>query len=163
VLSSGANQWSGRANNLAIKRETFERDGPFGFDRAGSEMALVRRVSEARPAGAVRFLASARVRRPSITGVLTWLRDKGTIGCRPTLTARSAVGTFRDSLHAQRVVFQATAFRGGLSAREMTRLVTLLALGSACNLLGRVVSVGMGTTGSRPPRPAPRGVSTDSA
>jgi glycosyltransferase involved in cell wall biosynthesis len=69
-----ADLYYGSGNNMAVRREVFDRLGPFSERRRGSDTLFVRRVVDALSPDAVRFLPELRVDHLEIATVRDYYR-----------------------------------------------------------------------------------------
>ena len=70
----------GHTNNMAVRRSTFERFGPFVERRRGADTIFVRRVVQTLPCSVVRYDASALVEHLEVANVRTYYRKMATYG-----------------------------------------------------------------------------------
>jgi hypothetical protein len=77
--------WYAYTNNLAVRRNAFERCGPFPQIARGGDVVFAANVREEYGPGCVRYAPSALLRHLEIEGVTDWLRKASTYG-------RSGVG-----------------------------------------------------------------------
>lgn len=110
IFSSGDPRlYYGRTNNLATRRETLVRHGPFVEVLRGGDTIFVRRVADREGCAAVRYAPDARVLHLEMDGVAARLRkaplyERSRTDMRPMvekrpLTVRERVLVFRRTLH----------------------------------------------------------------
>jgi glycosyltransferase involved in cell wall biosynthesis len=125
----------GFTNNMAVRRSTFERHGPFVERPRGSDTIFVRRVVEGEGCGAVAYLPDMRVAHAEMAGARTYYRKVFTYG-RSRQLYRHIVRT-RPLSSAERLeAFRATVRDGGYSWPSAAALAALLGGGMAAWSLG---------------------------
>lgn len=118
----------GHTNNMAVRRDTFDRFGPFVERRRGADTIFVRRVVQELSCSVVRYDPSTIVEHLELDNVLTYYRKMATYGesresyrhlswTRP-LTLRERVTVMRRAHRAHK-----------LSVAESLYLLLLLSLG----------------------------------
>jgi len=106
-----ADLYYGSGNNMAVRREVFDRLGPFSERRRGSDTLFVRRVVEALSPDAVRFLPELHVDHLEIATVRDYYRKLYVYGrsfrrfaplgrVRP-LTTRERLGVWRATVESR--------------------------------------------------------------
>jgi glycosyltransferase involved in cell wall biosynthesis len=116
--SHGPELYYGHANNMAIRRATFERLGPFVAPMRGSDSVLVRRVVDGCGCDAVVYRPDALVTHLELGGLWAYYRKVFTYGRHRRLTR--ALGSARAlSAHDRREVAALAARSGryGLARR----------------------------------------------
>jgi glycosyltransferase involved in cell wall biosynthesis len=125
----------GFTNNMAVRRSTFERHGPFVERPRGSDTIFVRRVVEREGCGAVAYLPHMRVAHAEMVGAGPYYRKMFTYG-RSRQLYRHIVRT-RPLSSAERLeAFRAAMRDGGYSWLSTAALAVLLAGGMAAWSLG---------------------------
>jgi glycosyltransferase involved in cell wall biosynthesis len=137
VFSGAARDlYYGYTNNMAARRELFDRLGPFVETIRGGDVLFVNRVARDLSSDAIRFVPGVRVRHLEITRLGDWYRKLYTYGksyqnysrrapTRP-LTNRERFRVFRNSVHASGHNFAQAAVSLGV-----------LSVGALCYELGR--------------------------
>jgi glycosyltransferase involved in cell wall biosynthesis len=125
----------GFTNNMAVRRSTFERHGPFVERPRGSDTIFVRRVVEGEGCGAVAYRPPMRIAHAEMVGARAYYRKMFTYG-RSRQLYRHIVRT-RPLSSAERLeAFRATVRDGGYSWLSAAALAVLLAGGIAAWSLG---------------------------
>jgi glycosyltransferase involved in cell wall biosynthesis len=157
VLGGGRRElYYGHTNNMAVRRETFERLGPFVERMRGSDTVLVRRVVDAHSTAAVVYRPDALVTHLELGGLGAYYGKVFTYGRHRRLTA--TLGTARPLALADRRAIAAKALGsiGGGTARRI-ELGALLGLGAGAWWLGSLSAYAPGRPG-RSRRIGPGGV-----
>jgi len=140
VASGDARLYVGHAGNMAMRRATFDRCGPFVEWRRGSDTTLVRRVVDSRSCGAVRYEPGAavehlEVERPAdyLAKVFTYGRSyrhyRRLNGCRPLTSGKRLR------------LLGATMRRERPTPLDGARLSVVLLVGLGCWLAGSAVGL----------------------
>ena len=125
----------GFANNMTIKREAFDRYGPFLERRRGADTIFVRRVVDADSCDRVVLVPSAEVRHLELASVVTYFRKMLIYGRSRQLYRR--VATTRPLSVDERLrVFRETVERHKYSVVARVQLMSVLSLGMAAWTLG---------------------------
>jgi glycosyltransferase involved in cell wall biosynthesis len=134
-VSHAAERYYGFTNNMAVRRSTFERYGPFVERPRGSDTIFVRRVAEGEGCDAVIYAPVMRVAHAELTGVGAYYRKMFTYG-RSRQLYRHIVRT-RPLSSAERLeALRATVRDGGYSWLPAAALAALLGGGMAAWSLG---------------------------
>jgi glycosyltransferase involved in cell wall biosynthesis len=125
----------GFTNNMAVRRSTFERHGPFVERPRGSDTIFVRRVVDGEGCGAVAYLPHMRIAHAEMVGARAYYGKMFTYG-RSRQLYRHIVKT-RPLSSAERLeAFRATVRDGGYSWSSTVALTALLGGGMAAWSLG---------------------------
>jgi GT2 family glycosyltransferase len=129
----------GHTNNMAVRRETLERLGPFVEGMRGSDTVLVRRVVDAHSTGSVVYCPSAVVTHLELGGLRAYYGKVFTYGRHRRLTA--ALGTADPLSTADRLAVAETAL-AAVGGEQATRLElgALLGVGAAAWWLGSLTA-----------------------
>lgn len=84
--SSSPEAYYGFTNNMAVRKETFDRHGPFLEIPRGADTIFVRRVVDAEGCDAVRYRGDMRVTHAEMDGFLTYCRKMFVYGRSRRLT-----------------------------------------------------------------------------
>ena len=127
------------ANNMAVRRDVFERLGPFEERRRGSDTLLVRSVAERYSPGAVQYVPDLRVRHLEIQGVRQHYRKLFSYGrsMRRLKGSRGRVLRVGERLDVCHLAIRAER----LSAPRTAALVLALGGGAVCWTLGSMRGV----------------------
>jgi hypothetical protein len=133
---------------MAVRRDVFDRCGPFVEIKRGADSLFVHRVIEEYSCDAVIFVPEACIRHLEITNVWKWLQKRVIYG-------RSNQQNHRRLSRAARPLTQAEAAaildrvvrRNGNSRAQAMCLVTLLSLGAVCYRVGRLSARTTGLAG----------------
>ncbi len=121
----GVGSQYGYTNNMAVRREVFDRCGPFIEIPRGADSLFVDHVVTNYSHDAVRYAPDASIRHLEITSVWQWLRKRAIYG-RSYELIRERRESYRGLTVKQgRQIFQRTIERGGHSWAEI-RLLTFL-------------------------------------
>jgi glycosyltransferase involved in cell wall biosynthesis len=137
VFASHAPQlYYGHTNNMAVRRDVFERFGPFVERRRGADTLFVRRVVDHLSCRAVRYAPDALVDHLELDAVLAYYRKLMLYG--ESRESYRHISWTRPLTFSERLtVFQQTRARYSLSARQAVRLLALLSLGVIAWRAGR--------------------------
>ena len=137
-------------NNVALRREVFERCGPFPQIERGGDVVFASNVVREYGAHAVRYAGKSRIRHLEINGVADWLRKVCTYGrsyvSYHRLSRRQSLN-FRDRWDVMRNTIAGNHYSAG-QAVSLAALLGLGAIGYEASRLMRSVAE----------RPAGRGV-----
>ena len=127
----GVGSQYGYTNNMAVRREVFDRCGPFLEILRGADSLFVDRVVTSYSHEAVRYAPNASIRHLEITSVWHWLRKRAIYG-----RSHQLILGRRESYHGMtaeqaKQIFQRTIERGGYSWAEIRLLI----------LLGRIAGI----------------------
>ena len=137
VFSSGIPElYYGHTNNMAVRRATFDRFGPFVERRRGADTIFVRRVVETRPCSVVRYDASTRVTHLELDTVATYYRKMATYG-ESRESYRHLSWTRPLSLRERVAVMRRTRDANRLSPVQSLALILLLSAGLVAWRTGR--------------------------
>ena len=134
--SASPELYYGHTNNMAIRRDVFERFGPFIERRRGADTILVRRVVDSLSTSAARYSPTALVDHLELEGVATYYRKMVLYG-ESRESYRHISWTRPLTLRERLAVFRLTCLHHGLSVREATQLLALLSLGLVSWRAGR--------------------------
>ncbi|HEX6104451.1 MAG TPA: glycosyltransferase family A protein [Gemmatimonadales bacterium] len=126
----------GHTNNMAVRREVFERFGPFVERRRGADTILVRRVVDGLSCRAVRYCPEALVEHLELADVLTYYR-KLTLYGESRESYRQVSWTRPLTLSERLTVFRRTGIAHALSATGAAHLLLLLSVGLLAWRAGR--------------------------
>lgn len=157
VFGSGIPElYYGHTNNMAIRRQAFERFGPFVDRRRGADTIFVRRVVNALPCSVVRYSAAARVHHLELDRVRTYYRKMSIYG-ESRESYRHLSWTRPLTLRERATVFRRTCAAHGLSTARSLHLFALLAVGLAAWRWGRTRAqwrrLSDASDGTAPPSP----------
>jgi len=123
-------------NNMAVRRSTFERFGPFVERRRGSDTIFVRRVVATLPCSVVRYDPSVRVEHLEVADVWTYYRKMATYG-ESRESYRHLSWTRPLTLGERVAVTRRTVKEHRLSAVQVLHLMLLLSIGLVAWRSGR--------------------------
>jgi glycosyltransferase involved in cell wall biosynthesis len=123
-------------NNMAVRRTTFERFGPFVERRRGADTIFVRRVVGTLPCRVVRYDPAVRVEHLEVADVWTYFRKMATYG-ESRESYRHLSWTRPLTLGERVTVLRRTLREHTLSPVEGLRLVLLLSIGLVAWRMGR--------------------------
>ncbi len=126
----------GHTNNMAVKRLTFERFGPFIERRRGADTIFVRQVVGKMPCNAVRYDASALVEHLEVDNIATYYHKMATYG-ESRESYRHQSWTRPLSMKERVRVFERTVKNNQLSPIRAAQLATLLTFGLVSWRVGR--------------------------
>jgi glycosyltransferase involved in cell wall biosynthesis len=133
--SRAAESYYGFTNNMAVRRTTFDRYGPFVERPRGADTIFVRRVVEGEGCEAVVYASAMRVAHTEMDGAWAYYRKMFTYGRSRQLY--SHIVRTRPLSTAERIAaFRATVRDGGYSLLAAAVLAGLLAGGMAAWSLG---------------------------
>ena len=133
--SRAAESYYGFTNNMAVRRTTFDRYGPFVERPRGADTIFVRRVVEGEGCEAVVYASGMRIAHAEMDGVRAYYRKMFTYGRSRQLY--SHIVRTRPLSTAERLeAFRATVRDGGYSSAAAVVLAALLAGGMAAWSLG---------------------------
>jgi hypothetical protein len=115
-------------NNMAVRRSTFERFGPFVERRRGSDTIFVRRVVATLPCSVVRYDPDVRVEHLEVADVSTYYRKMATYG-ESRESYRHLSWTRPLTLGERVTVMRRTLKEHRLSAVQVAHLMLLLSIG----------------------------------
>jgi glycosyltransferase involved in cell wall biosynthesis len=139
----------GYTNNLAVRREAFERCGPFLETMRGADSIFVHRVLAAYGAGSVRHAPAAEVRHLEIESAWDWYGKMNLYG-RSFRKHRARSQRRPLTLRERFEVMARTVARNRYSRFDAVALFAMLAVGLVPFQLGRLLP-----SRSRLPRSAP--------
>lgn len=140
----------GFANNMAVRREAFDRHGPFLERRRGADTIFVRRLVDEGSCEEVVLVPSAEVRHLELASVTAYFRKMFIYG-RSRQLYRHLAATRPLSLDERLTIFRETAQRNHYSVADRAQLISALGLGMA------VWTLGSWTGAATALRPAMRG------
>lgn len=128
----------GYTNNMAVRREVFERCGPFIELMRGADSIFVNRVVDEYSPDIIRYAPDALIRHSEITGVTRYLRKRFIYG-------RSLQQNFglRKKTHRKMTtresyeIIRSTVKRNNFSSMESVHLVILILASMVCFMSGR--------------------------
>ncbi|MBC7788603.1 MAG: glycosyltransferase family 2 protein [Anaerolineae bacterium] len=129
----------GHTNNMAVRRTTFDRFGPFVERRRGADTIFVRRVVQTLPCSAVRYDPSALVAHLEIADVLTYYRKMATYG-ESRESYRHLSWTRPLSMRERVTVIRRTLSEHRLSLARSLQLALLLSVGLIAWRFGRALA-----------------------
>jgi glycosyltransferase involved in cell wall biosynthesis len=130
----------GYTNNMAVRREVFERCGPFLETARGADSVFVDRVVRTFSHQVLRFARDACIRHLELDGVGHWLQKKAIYG-RTFQRHRGERVSHRDLTPADRTaIFKRTTERGGYSVVRAAWLFAVIATGRISFIYGRITS-----------------------
>lgn len=124
-------------NNMAVRRTTFDRFGPFVERRRGSDTIFVRRVVETLPCSVVRYDPGVRVEHLEVADVWTYFRKMATYG-ESRESYRHLSWTRPLTLGERARVMRRTLQEHRLSPPQVLLLVLLLSAGLVAWRMGRL-------------------------
>lgn len=126
----------GYTNNMAVKRLLFEELGPFKELYRGADTIFLRQAVEAYGCSLVCYAPDVRVRHMEMTSILTFYQKILTYG--HSNKRNKDFMSFRPLTHAEKFqIFRKTVAIGNFTLLQAAGLLGLLAVGNACQLLGR--------------------------
>ncbi|MEX0802043.1 MAG: glycosyltransferase family 2 protein [Candidatus Binatia bacterium] len=127
----------GYTNNMAVRREVFDRCGPFLEVARGADSLFVHRVIAEYSCENVRYLRNARIRHLEITTVRQWMRKRFIYGRSFQRNYNRRKGSFRPLSAAESsAIFKGTIRRSKHSLLYTVCLTGLLWIGSLVYILG---------------------------
>jgi glycosyltransferase involved in cell wall biosynthesis len=142
VIFSGEDRGAlfGYTNNMAVRREVFERCGPFLETARGADSIFVDRVVRTFSHQVLRYARGATIRHLELDSVGQWLRKK-TIYGRSFQRHRTERPTHTDLTPADRTaIFRRARERAGYSAAQAAWLFAVISAGRVSFLYGRLTS-----------------------
>jgi glycosyltransferase involved in cell wall biosynthesis len=140
----------GYTNNMAVRREVFERCGPFLEIGRGADTIFVSRAVTAYGPASVRYAGKARIRHLEILSVWDWCRKLRIYGASyQGNRGRSGHSALR--LRQRLEVMRRTVALDRHTALSALSLVPVLAIGGVGFELGRILE----SLRRRPPTPSP--------
>jgi glycosyltransferase involved in cell wall biosynthesis len=127
----------GYTNNMAVRRETFERCGPFLAIARGADSVFVDRVVGEFSIDAIRFARDAVIRHLEMTGLARWLM-KRLIRGRSLQRTRRLRSYRRAAPKKMPLILRRTIENGNYSAVDRAILLMLIAMGTLAFDLGRI-------------------------
>jgi glycosyltransferase involved in cell wall biosynthesis len=128
----------GYTNNMAVRREVFDRCGPFFEIPRGADSIFVDRVVRTYSYRAVRFARDALIRHLEVKSIRKWLAKKALYG-RSLCRSRPSRELYRDFTPMEsRLVLQRTIDRGDYSASQAVLLSLIIFLGALSFTCGRI-------------------------
>jgi len=130
-------KYYGYTNTMSIRREAWDRFGPFDDRSRGSDTIFVRRVVDGAGCAAVKFVPAMEISHLEIDGPLTYLKKAFIYGRSLQSYRRTVVSkplTFRDRWQ----VFLATAKENNYGPIRSVALAVLLLSGMGAWSLGRL-------------------------
>jgi glycosyltransferase involved in cell wall biosynthesis len=135
----------GYTNNMAVRREVFERCGPFLETARGADSIFVDRVVRTFSHQVLRYARAATIRHLELNSVRHWLGKKAIYG-RSFQRHRKERLTHTDLTPADRTaIFRRTRERAGYSAAQAAWLFAVISTGRVSFLYGRLTSRRMAT------------------
>ena len=126
----------GHTNNMAVRRDVFDRFGPFLHRRRGADTIFVRRVLQTLPCSAVRYCPAALVDHLELDRARTYFHKMTLYG--ESRESYRHISWTRPLTLAERItVFRRTRSGNDLSVARSLHLLALLALGLAAWRAGR--------------------------
>jgi glycosyltransferase involved in cell wall biosynthesis len=128
----------GYTNNMAVRREIFERCGPFLETARGADSIFVDRVVGAYSHQILRYARAAYIRHLEIDSVQYWLGKKTLYG-RSFQRHRKERRQHRALTPAERsAIFRRTRERAGYSPAQAARLFAVILIGNLSFAYGRL-------------------------
>jgi glycosyltransferase involved in cell wall biosynthesis len=129
----------GYTNNMAVRRETFEKCGPFLEVSRGADSLFVHRVIAEFSCGSARYAPAAEICHLEITTVRQWLRKRFIYGRSFQQNYERRKSSFRILSPAESsAILKATARRKRYSPPRIFCMLALLWAGRLSYLLGRL-------------------------
>jgi glycosyltransferase involved in cell wall biosynthesis len=129
----------GYTNNMAVRRDAFHRCGAFLEIERGADSLFVHRVIAEYSCDAVSYAPNARIRHLEITSVWKWLRKWYVYGRSFQQNYHRRKRAYRPMTCAESsVILKGTIQQKEYSLPQTLCLITLLWVGRACYLLGRL-------------------------
>lgn len=130
----------GYTNNMAVRREIFDRCGPFLQTARGADSVFVDRVVRTFSHKVLRYARAASIRHLELNSVRYWLHKKSIYG-RSFQRHRKERQSHRDLTPAERnAIFNRTTEREGYSSVQAALLFALLTTGRVSFIYGRLTS-----------------------
>jgi len=130
----------GYTNNMAVRREIFDRCGPFMETARGADSVLVDRVVRTFSHRVLRYARGATIRHLELNSVGYWLHKKAIYG-RSFQRYRNERKAHRDLTPAERrMIFTRTRERSGYSRAQAAWLFAMLVTGRLSFIYGRLTS-----------------------
>jgi glycosyltransferase involved in cell wall biosynthesis len=133
----GVGSQYGYTNNMAVRREVFDRCGPFLEIPRGADSLFVDRVVAAYSHDAVRYAPDASIRHLEITSVWQWLRKRAIYGRSYQLMLGHRESYRGMTLEQGKQIFERTIERGGYSWAEIKLLILLGRMAGICFKCGQ--------------------------
>jgi len=128
----------GYTNNMAVRRDLFERIGPFLEISRGAASIFVHRVIENYSPEVIRYMPDVCIRHLEITSAWQWLRKKFIHGRSYQQTLHQRKGR-RDPTPAERAeIIRKTVQRNRYSLLQKGCLILLTRMEERCFKLGRL-------------------------
>jgi glycosyltransferase involved in cell wall biosynthesis len=129
----------GYTNNMAVRRDVFDRSGPFLEVMRGADSIFVHRVVEDYSCDAIVYAGDARIRHLELTSVRGYLHKRFLYGKSLQLNYERRKSAHRPITFAERFeVIRRTVRREGCSVPGSLRLVVLVVAGMLCFTAGRL-------------------------
>lgn len=126
----------GHTNNMAVRRELFDRLGPFTQIARGADTIFVRRAVDEYGCDIARYCPEACVQHLEITSVWDYYRKQLIYGQSNRNNAQ--IAAYRPLTNRERLqILRNTTRRRGYSIAESALLSCLLGLGAVCYEFGR--------------------------
>jgi glycosyltransferase involved in cell wall biosynthesis len=129
----------GYTNNMAVRRDVFDRCGPFLEVMRGADSVFVHSVIAEYSSEAARYAPAARIRHLEITSVKQWLQKRFVYGRSFQQNYQKRKGAYRLITPAESsVILRKTIRQRSYSPARTLCLITLLWMGTVFYLLGRI-------------------------
>jgi glycosyltransferase involved in cell wall biosynthesis len=136
---SDSKTYYGYTNNMAVRRDVFDRCGPFLEVMRGADSVFVHRVIADYSCEAARYVPAARIRHLEITSVKKWLQKRFIYGRSFQQNYQRRKGAYRLISPAESsFILRETIRQKSYSPARALFLVTLLWIGTVSYMLGRL-------------------------
>jgi glycosyltransferase involved in cell wall biosynthesis len=127
----------GYSNNMAVRRNVFDRVGPFVEWQRGADVIFVHKVIGVYSCDAVRYRPDICIRHLEVTSPWQWFRKMNVYG--RSFRGYGRIVRARPLNNRERLrVFRATIRHGGYSVMKSLLLIVLLSAGAVAYELGRL-------------------------
>jgi glycosyltransferase involved in cell wall biosynthesis len=136
---SDSKTYYGYTNNMAVRRDVFDRCGPFLEVTRGADSLFVHRVIAEYSRDAIRYAPAAKIRHLEMTSVRQWLQKRFIYGRSFQRNYQRRKGAYRLITPAESsVILRETVRRKNYSLPRTLCLIALLWMGTVFYMLGRL-------------------------
>jgi glycosyltransferase involved in cell wall biosynthesis len=133
----GSGTHFGYTNNMAVRRQVFDRCGPFDEVMRGADSIFVDRVVAAYSAAALRFAPKAEICHLELTRLRHWLSKKIIYGRSFQLTRKSRKLYRKLRWQERRMILDRVVTKNAYSPLQCAMLYAIAYLGASCFAFGR--------------------------
>jgi hypothetical protein len=137
--SKSRDLYYGYTNNMAVRREVFDRSGPFLEIMRGADSIFVHRVIADFSCDAIRYNGDARIRHLELASVGEYLRKRFIYGQSLQRNYERRKSAHRAITFGERAeIIKTTVQREGYSAPQTLCLAVFVLIGMVCFTAGRL-------------------------